>query len=421
MSPETENLSEVRITDSIPADKHLLPLYVLLPLCALASTFICTGGWQSGLRATLLGGSLLLGVFLVKRVCTSDMNWSRRTGYFIIAGILSGLFAASLIWILELGTGLPDLPRNPYTQSTENLFWMCPLYGFLMLACFSLAFNLSCMARYFIVLAGAALANTFGLVDMAVGTDIWTYTLGILQICIQYYVLCLGNCIIFVLLWSICADRICNKPLREKKIWEWIALPILGVIVGYILFMVIGSMTLSINPERFLIKHRNTVFAEKLNGIIIIERDDNYYDCQERVFCDLPRNIKKDKDFLQKDKKAKLKTKGKIDFDLIREYYIVNDSVYYIDGGKLLRLKAPEYDKAELILDDFEGFRFCISPDEKFVAYSKRTNAFGFRISCIMNLKSGKILALKKTGFINGPVYWVNNINELKEPKEVKK
>ena len=424
-----KNIEEQKITDSAPVYGLGLPLYVLLPLCALASTLICTGGWRSGLRATLLGGSLLLGVFLIKKFCPLDADWKKRVLYFTFAGILAGLLAASLVWALELAIGSPTLNNNPYNQNTKNLFLVCSLYGFFMLGCFALAFKLSRLARYFIVLGGAALANTFGLADIAYNPDLGTYILGILRNCAIYYIPCLGNCILFVLLWNACADRVFNMPLRRLSFLTWIISAIIGVILGYFGFIIIGAMSLSITPERYFVKYKETVFKEKFDGVIIVLRNMKYYDCQKKVFYDLPENITKEHDFTPNNKKLKIvklrnsnyieilkdgKVEKKISLHGTWKCCIVNDSVYYTRNRKLFRLKAPDYDKPELLLEKFKSYRFCISPDEKFIAYYEIANVFEFRILCVMNLKSKKILALKKAGHASGDIYWINNIDELR-------
>ena len=100
--------------------------YLLLPICALASTFICTGGWRSGLRATLLGASLLSGLFMIKKLCPSDSNWKKRVLYFALAGIIAGLLAASIISALEFAIGSPTLNNNPYNQDNKKPFLYLP-------------------------------------------------------------------------------------------------------------------------------------------------------------------------------------------------------------------------------------------------------------------------------------------------------
>ena len=378
----------------------------------------------------MLGGSLLLGAFLIKKLCPSDSNWKIRVLYFTLAGILAGLLAASIISGLEMFTGSPTLNNNPYNQNTKNLFIICPLYGFFMLGCFGLAFNLSRTARYFIVLAGAALANTFGLIDLAPNPDLWTYILGILRNCVKYYIPCLGNCVLFVILWNSCADKIFGMPVKRQSVLAWIILAVIGVFVGYFGFIIIGAMTLSINPKRYFVKYKDTVFKEKLNGVIITLRSMKYYDCQKKVFYDLPEKTVEKYDFTSKNKNLKIvklrdshyieilkngKVGKKISLHGAWKCCIVNDSVYYTKDRKLFRFKAPEYNKPELLLKNFRSYRFCVSPDEKFVAYYEITNVFEFRILCVMNLESKKILTLAKAGHASGDIYWFKSINELKE------
>jgi len=431
-----KNIEEVKITDSVQPYTGI-PLYVLLPLCALASTLICTGGWRTGLRATLLGGSLLLGTLAVKKLCSTDTGWKTRTIAFAFFGIIAGLLAASSIWTLELSIGSPDLTNNPYNQDTKNLFFVCPLYGFFMLGCFSLAFNLSRMARFFIVLAGATLANTFCLVDLATpDPNLGIYTLNILRNCVIYYIPCLGNCTWYMLLWIPCAEGLLKLRVNKKTAPVWITTIIIGGVVAYVLFMFIGAMTLSIKPARYFVKHKDTVFNEKLNGIIVFLRSMKYHDFQKKTFYDIPKNTNLNYDFRSKNKMLRVvKLKNSNSLEILKngkvekkralngvwKYCIVNDSIYYTKERKLFRLKAPDYDKAELILETFRAYRFYISPDENFIIYYKIANMLEIKILCVMNFKSKKILTLEKAGYGVEDIYWVNNLDEIKKPKLIKK
>ena len=430
------------MTGSAAACKVGMPLYLLLPLCALGSTFVCTGGWRTGLRATLMGGSLLFGVWTAKKLCSSDAGWKNRTACLALLGILTGLLAALIIWSLELSIGSPDLTNNPYNQDTKNLFFVCPLYGFFMLGCFGLAFNLPRMRRYFIVLAGAGLANTFGLVDLAApNLDLGTYILVILRNCAIYYIPCLGNCVWFVLLWHSCAERLCKLPIEKKSIGKLIGTIILGGFVAYFLFMMIGVMSAGIKLERYIAHHKDTVFKDKLSGIIVVPYRSDYYDCQKKSFCKIPKNTEINKEYNSNNKFLRVIDNNsnievrKLENDKVVKTIshpkgygtaiVVNDTVYYKREQKLFRLNPPDYDKPEIILKKFYRYRFYVSPDEKFIAYYGGVSGpIGRSILCIMNLKSKKMLPLRVSAY-HGAIFWVNNINELKMPKvkktEIKK
>ena len=433
-----ENSEEVKITDSAPVYGRGMPLYVLLPLCALASTFICTGGWRTGLRATLLGGSLLLGVWVIKKICPVDISWWKRVACFALSGIVSGLLAALIIWGLEMLTGSPTLNNNPYNQAAKNLFFVCPLYGFFMLGCFGMAFNLSRMRRFFIILAGAALANTFCLLDMAYGPDLQAYILSVLYNFVRYYIACLGNCAWYMILWIPCAERIFMLSKKKKTAWEWLIIIVIGGFVGYWLFMGIGMMTIGIKVDRFISQNKNTVFKEKLKGVIVFLKDEEYYDCEKRAFFKLPKNKvvcyglnsnvlrMKDNDNEKNNEIEKLKD-GKVIKTIVlpksyQEVDIVKDTIFYSNDDRLFRLNPPGYDKPEIVLNEFNSNYFAISPDKNFVAYQGGvTGELGRKVICVMNLKSKKILALKRGWFYHSIVVWGKQLEDMLEPKSTKK
>ena len=428
-----ENSEEVKITDSAPVYGRGMPLYVLLPLCALASTFICTGGWRTGLRATLLGGSLLLGVWVIKKLCPADISWWKRVAYFALLGIFSGLLAALIIWGMEMLTDSPTLNNNPYNQATKNLFFVCPLYGFFMLGCFGMAFKLSRMRRFFIILAGAALANTFCLVDLVPDRNF----LKILLNCAIYYIPCLGNCAWYMILWVPCAEKIFNLPVEKKSVGKWTATIILGGIAAYFLFIVIGVFAAGIKIERFMVQNKDTVFKDKLNGIIVDPHRSDYYDCQKQSFYEIPKNTRINKGYNSNNKFLKaVDNRRSIEIEKLEnnkvikkiipvEWYgkpvVVNDTVYYRDKGKLWSLNPPDYDKPEIVLKKFNGYRFSISPNEKFIVYyGGVTGPIGRSVLCVMNLRSKKILALRVSAY-HGLFFWVNNLDDLRMPEKSKK
>ena len=432
MNPETEqNIEELDITASSPVYVSGIPLYVLLPLCALGSTFVCLSGWRSGLRATLLGASLLLGLFLLKQHLPVDASWKKRTGYFALTGIASGLLAALIISVLEILIGSPVLNDNPYNQNTVSLFWMCPIYGLFMMGCFGVAFNLSILSRYFIVLAGTALANTFGLADMAANPDPMIYIFGILRDCVVYYIPCLGNCAWFVFLWNTCANGIFSSPVKKRKISTQFVIIFIGLVFGYFGFAIIGLIALNIKRERYVAQNKSTIFSEKLTGIIIVPARDDYYDCLNKAFYKIPGNINLNKDFCLSNKFLKAEDNrdniviAKLENGRVMKtishpknygtVVVVNKTVYYMSDKKLFRLNPPDYDNPEVILDDFYNYHFCISPDEKFIVYYGGVHgALGSKVLCIMELKSQKILALRTSAYYMNRIFWVNDLAELK-------
>jgi hypothetical protein len=423
--------AEITNDASAPVLTAGIPLYILLPLCALASTLICTGGWRPGLRSTLLGASLLSGVFLLKKLKSLELGWKLRIPYFMISGIIFGLLGASIIYGLELLIGSPTLIDNPYNQDATNLFLICPLYGFFMLGAYALAIKLSRIKRYFIVLAGAALANTFGLVDMVNNMDTFSYVLYILGNCAIYYIPCLGNCALFVFLWILCSDSIFNFTMLRKSAVAWIIMIVAGGIIAYLGFIFIGAMTLSINPARYFIKYKDTGFDRKLTGVIITQRSLEYYDCQKRIFCKFPPDIELNYDYNSNNKSLKVEdNRDSIEVQKIRDdrivkkishpksygtAIVVNDTVYYKSDISLFKLNPPEYDKPDIVLKQFYSYYFYLSPDEKFVAYYVSVNSFGYNILCIKNLESGKILAIKKVGFIASRIYWLSSLDDWKK------
>ena len=285
-----------------------------------------------------------------------------------------------------------------------------------MLGCFGMAFNLPRMIRYFIVLAGAALANTFGLIDLAPNPDFMTYILRILINCVKYYIPCLGNCIWFVLLWFSCAESLFKLPVRKRPAWESFGIMILGGFVAYILFMIIGVMSSGIMLERYIARHRNTVFEEKLTGIIVFPNQSEYYDFTRKDFYDIPIKVRINKDFNSNNSEVKEQIAKKINLKSFKTHIIINDTMYYKDGSKLFSLHPPDYDKPELVLKKFNSYSFYVSPDERFIAYFGGVRGFlGRQILCVMSLKTKKILALKASH--GWKIFWVKNLDELKMPK----
>jgi hypothetical protein len=392
-------------------------LYIV-PFFALVSTFVCTSGWRTGLRATLLGGGLLAGIMLTRRLCSVDAKWKKRLAYFIPAGVLGGLLSALVIIALEYFIGSPSPVKNPYHQSSGNLLWICPLYGFFIFLCYSLAFNLSRTWRLLIVTAGAALANNFCLIDLAANPDIQEFASGILRNLGRYYIACLGNSFFYIFMFNLCADGIYRKPMKRiGVVWmlAGIGAAIFAVYFGYIF---IGAMTLSIKPDRFIKEHKDTVFKDKLQGVIILGRNNEYFDCRKRKLIEsspFPEKFKQSSD----QEKLEKELRKQVNFDKYWNYQIRGKTVYYIDKGKLFRF-SPPYERPELLINDFYVGNFCISPDGKFIAYSKPMNMLEYRVFCIRNLNSGKVLAVKGAGYISKETYWLSDDEKEKFIQENK-
>lgn len=369
--------AEIMTDDSAAVYTRGIPLYILLPLCALASTFICTGGWRSGLRSTLLGASLLTGVFFLKKLNALKLDWKRRIPSFMLTGALWGLLGASIIYVMELLIGSPTLSDNPYNQDASNLFLICSLYGFFMLGTYALAINFARIKRYFIVLAGAALANYVGIADW---TQILTFK-ELLEPVLFHYLLCVGNCAWFVLLWYRCADGICYDFIRKIRSSDMFILIAAGAALIYFGYMIVGIGSVMIANQRYLRKYQNTVFQKKITGIIVIPDRSEYYDCEKRTFQDLPEKMKFDRNF---------------------EY----------SNSEL---------QPELVPNDFNSYRFCISPDNKFIAYNGGANHTFSSVFCIADLESKQILALKTMAAYMPYVFWVKDMDELERIAEAEK
>ena len=395
-------------------------LLFIVPVFALISTFVCTSGWQTGLRATLLGGGLLAGILLTKRFCPLGTKWKKRLAYFIPAGLLGGLLAALVIIALEYFIGSPDPTENPYHQSSENLLWICPLYGFFIFLCYGLAFNLSRVWRFLIVVLGAALANNFCLIDLAVSPNIQEFALGILRNLSLYYIACLGNSFFYMFMFNMCADAVYQKPMKKIGIGVWILGAVASVIVAYFGVMFFGAMTLSIKPTRFIKEHKDTVFKDKMTGVIVFGDDNEYFDCQKRELLKskaFPDKLKQRQDH----KTLKKEFLKQIDFDSYWYYEVHGKAVFYTKRGKLFRLDPP-YERPELLLtDNFYISSFCVSPNGKFIAYSSQMNEMGYRVFCIVNLDSRKILAVDGIGYLpRGSYYWLSDAEKEKFIQEYK-
>ena len=394
-------------------------LLYIVPVFALISTFVCTSGWRTGLRATLLGGGLLAGILLIKRFCPLDAKWNKRLAYFVPAGLLGGLLAALVIIALEYFIGSPSLTENPYHQSSKNLLWICPLYGFFIFLCYSLAFNLSRVWRFFIVVVGAALANSFCLIDLAVSPTIHEFALGILRNLGRYYIACLGNSFLYIFMFNMCADGIYQKPM--KKIAPLVLIAGIGatIVLGYFGYIFIGAMTLSIKPARFMKEHKNTVFKDKLKGAIVLSSYGNYFDCESRKFVKstvFPEKMEQSPE----EKKLEKHLRKQINFGNYWHYEIHGKTVYFLQNGKLFRL-SPPYDRPALIFHGLKMGNFCLSPDGKFVVYYQPLNIMGRGAFCIRNLNSGKILAVKGDGYLPTGSYWLSDAEKEKFIQEYKK
>jgi len=441
MSAETEIKDNVQ-KSSESIRRPFLSIYIVLLLCAFLFIITCQGGILAAVRGIVLGGCILLGVFLVKRFYEEGVSWKKRVGYSMLFGILSGLFAAIIIWALELKIGSPTLSNNPYTQNAENLFWICPLYGLFMLGSFLLTLKLPWILRFIIVWICAALVSTFGLQELASSPELNTYILGLLKGCYYYYPKGLVNCFMFVLLWTWCASVIwrgkhVNKTSIKKKVINVCIFILSCIALGFIhvyFHLNFEASSIDIANERFCVRHKNTVFSEKMTGIIVLPRMREYYDCEKQEFRKLPVDIKISDDFefnLINDslEKERYKNSKLIKIIILKERcwapLVINDKIYYAIGGRynysIARLAPPNYDKVELVVGKLRESYFYISPDEKFIIYYDGGNKYRSNVLCIMNLKSKKVLALKNNKGFSRKIYWVKSIEEFKRRWQLKK
>ena len=449
MGAETE-AKGIAINDGITGNKHdwknLLYIYLVLFLCALFFTITCRGGILAAVRGLMLGSCMLLGIFTVKRFYQEGVNWKKRVGYSIPAGILSGLFAATVIWLLEIEIGSPTMSANPYTQNTSSLFFMCPLYGLFMLGTFALAFKLPWGFRFLIVWAGSALVSTLGLEELARSQEIDIYILGLFRNCYYYYLYGLINCFMFALLWTwganvICRNKYVSKTSVKRKIISYAVIFVCLILLGFVVVRFSSyfeEKSIDIANERFLIRHENTVFKEKMTGIIVVPVLCEFYDCEKREFKKLPAGIKANGnfEFNSNSKNLRVKTEYELlkieklkDGKVIKQIAyrthcyassIVNDNVYYQRSGAVFRLKGPDYNKTEYILRNIHS-GYSISPDEKFIVYYDGGSKYRSDILCIMNLKSREVLALKAIDRSARENYWVKSIENFKKHWQRKK
>ena len=443
MNAETEikeNSEKSNIADRGHTSRPILSICVILPLCAFLFIITCQGGLKSSIRGILLGACILLGLFVVKKFYKDSVSWKKRVAYSISVGIISGLLAATVIWLLEMILRIPSLSYNPHEQATESLFWTCPLYGLFMLGGFASAFNLSPKVRYLIVWAGAALVNALGLGELAADPELGTYVWGVLKICVVYYPRGLVNCFMFVLLWNWCAGTICRKEQAGQTTKSQKVINVL-IVIGY-LFLVLFIFFLSstefemhsvyLANEKFRVRHQNIGFDEKLSGIIVLLGKREYYDCKKKVFCKLPADIEiRDYSGVISNNKGlrvennrdhikieKLKN-GKVTEKIIRlidcqDHSVVNDSVYYRKYSDIFRLSPPNYDTPVLVMKNAPR-NCCVSPDEKFIAYYGGAYRYTSRVLCVMNIESKKVRSLKTVKRRDIDVYWFRNLQDFKE------
>jgi len=442
-----ENIKKKNNADPKSSGRSLLLTCLVLPLSAFLFFITCSGGFKSGIRGVLLGTSILLGLFIVKRFYKDAFSWKKRVGYSILAGAIFGLFAALIIWLIEMRTGSPTLASNPYTQNTTNLFFMCPLYGLFMMGGFALAFKLPWILRFLVIWAGVALVSTLGFEELSRSPELSDYILGVFKGVIIYYPSGLVNCFAFVFLWICCAGVIVisnvEQIIEHRKIINLSLFFILGVLVliGYKNFYYsFVTNSIDIADERFFVRHKNTVFSEKMIGIIVLPKKHEYYDCVEKKFYKLPLDIKVNNNFEFNSNNKNLKVKARINDNCLEidkfkngklikkiihknRWYafivVVNDSVYYKMSEAVFRLKAPDYNKAEFVMKNIP-YNYSISPDEKFITYYGGIKHLS-DVLCIMNLKDGKVLTLKVTKKFPKENYWVKNMEEFKRHWQLKK
>jgi hypothetical protein len=436
-----KNTEEKKNTVSEP-DYSWLLAFMIFFVSAFIFIMTCPGGPKSGLRGAILAACLLVGVTVVKKFFKESAGWKKRTLYSMLSGIVSGLLAAWLIQLLETKIGSPTLKENPFTQNTANLFFICPLYGLLMSGAFALAFKLPWLLRFLAVWMAAALASTFGLEELSRSPELSEYLWGLLKGCGIYYMPGLLNCFLFVLIWSLCAGIVCPRENPEKMTWSRGIISTAIFVAVFALLMLISTTIFSgaqagaadVANQRFLYRNKDTVFSEKPPGIIILPAEDRYYDCQKKKLCRIPEDKLKDYDFKLNPENKYLRLvcnpdgkcteiekleNGKVIEKISPKVscyvpFIVNKAIYYTSDSKLYRLEPPGYQKEELILERVPHV-FCISPDEKFIAYPGGPFTYFSSVLCVMEIRSKKIRALTTFGGYSFKIYWFKNLDEFKE------